>query len=326
MSKEHELNIYFINAIDGRSLSRDELQQQTQLPILWDGLQGNRDEIQLPTEAATCLSHIKTWRTILKHDLPHAIIIQDDVSIQRYKPINAPVNADLIYLSTRANSNSNREAQAPISGFEAYYITNEGCKKLIKIFSSIKMPVDIQLLSQVNSLIQAKHFLSAFTNHNLPTINAYVEPGIFSLNRHSRRSQICRSRYSSAVERDQILAPTTVGELIDKITILQIKLQKLSGLDLEHTNRELRAKQKALGALNITIEQTLLQKLRETNQILWDLKDEILNKERHHEFDKAFIDISRSIYKEKNRRTAIKKEINTFYRSSIVKEQTDPDN
>ena len=66
--------------------------------------------------------------------------------------------------------------------------------------------------------------------------------------------------------------------------------------------------------------------MQEVNQILWNLKDEILNKERRHEFDKGFIDITRSICKERSRRAALKKEINTFHSSFVAKEQTDPDN
>ena len=196
MSQNKRLNTYFIDAIDGRQLSRKALQQQTQIPIEWNALGGHTDEINLTTEAACCLSHIKTWRTILKYNLDNVIIIEDDVSLQRLRNIIIPDQADFVYLSNRANFNSDYEAQGPLSGSEAYYLTKDCCKKLLKIFSKITMPVDIQWLPQMQSLINSKHALSVLTNQSLPILDAYVDPGIFSLNRHSQKSQILDKIYN----------------------------------------------------------------------------------------------------------------------------------
>ena len=196
MSQNKGLTTYFIDAIDGRQLSRKALQQQTQIPIEWNALGGHTDEINLTTEAACCLSHIKTWRTILKYNLDNAIIIEDDVSLQRLRNIIIPDQADFVYLSNRANFNSDYEVHGPVSGSEAYYLTKGCCKKLLKIFSKITMPVDVQWLPQMQSLTNSKHVLSVFTNQSLPMLNAYVDPGIFSLNRHSQKSQILDKTYN----------------------------------------------------------------------------------------------------------------------------------
>ena len=116
--------------------------------------------------------------------------------------------------------------------------------------------------------------------------------------------------------------PTSLGELIDKITILQIKTQKLEGVALENVNSELAALEKILNNLQIKIEPTLVQHLKDINQELWRIEDDIRHQERLQNFDENFIRLARSVYKVNDLRASVKKEINTSYGSKFIEEKS----
>ena len=119
-----------------------------------------------------------------------------------------------------------------------------------------------------------------------------------------------------------ILAPISLGELIDKITILQIKTQHLQGTSLENTKVELTALENTLNKLQIDIDPKLIQKLKEVNQLLWQIEDDIRDQERQKTFGASFIKLARSVYQQNDRRSAIKKTINTTYCSAFVEEKS----
>ena len=119
-----------------------------------------------------------------------------------------------------------------------------------------------------------------------------------------------------------ILAPISLGELIDKITILQIKTQHLQGTALANVNRELEALESSLNKLHINIDPTLIQRLKEINQDLWQIEDDIREQERKKNFGKTFIYLARSVYQKNDHRAATKKEINTSYGSALVEEKS----
>lgn len=119
-----------------------------------------------------------------------------------------------------------------------------------------------------------------------------------------------------------ILAPISLGELIDKITILQIKTQYLQDSALKNVKKELDALEITLNNLQLNIEPTLIQRLKEVNQVLWQIEDEIRDQERQKNFGEIFIRLARSVYQQNDRRAAIKKEINTTYRSAFVEEKS----
>ena len=110
-----------------------------------------------------------------------------------------------------------------------------------------------------------------------------------------------------------IKAPISLGELIDKITILQIKTQHLKDTALKHVTAELNALECTLNNLNLSINPKLIEQLKEVNQILWNIEDDIREQERQQNFGDTFIQLARSVYKQNDRRSAIKKEINTAY-------------
>lgn len=120
---------------------------------------------------------------------------------------------------------------------------------------------------------------------------------------------------------NQLLAPVSLGELMDKISILEIKQQHLEGLALSHVQIELKALQTTLADLNLNLDPALIQRLREVNETLWQIEDAIREKERSQDFSAAFIQLARSVYQQNDRRADLKKEINQRYGSLLVEEK-----
>ena len=119
-----------------------------------------------------------------------------------------------------------------------------------------------------------------------------------------------------------IYAPISLGELVDKITILQIKTQNLKGSALENVKTELSSLLRTLNTFNINIEPTLVQRLKKVNQDLWNIEDAIREQERKKSFDSTFIKLARSVYKKNDQRSALKKEINIAYGSNYIEEKS----
>ncbi len=122
----------------------------------------------------------------------------------------------------------------------------------------------------------------------------------------------------------QLLAPISVGELIDKITILKIKQKKASDKQkLENINRELKElvttwEKEKNPDLDIS---DLFRRLTEVNEALWDIEDNIRAKEAENTFDQEFIELARSVYKQNDLRADLKKEINLRSGSTLVEEK-----
>ena len=119
-----------------------------------------------------------------------------------------------------------------------------------------------------------------------------------------------------------ILAPISLGELIDKITILQIKIHHLQGIALENVKSELNALERTLGNLQINIDPKLIKSLKDVNQDLWQIEDAIRDQERQNRFEEDFVRLARSVYQQNDRRAALKKTINTTYGSSFIEEKS----
>ena len=119
-----------------------------------------------------------------------------------------------------------------------------------------------------------------------------------------------------------ILAPVSLGELIDKITILEIKQVFMTGTKLKNVDKELKLLKNLIQDKNLEIDIDLINNLKEVNKNLWNIEDKIRMKERNQEFDKDFIELARSVYKENDKRSSIKKEINLQYHSELVEEKS----
>ena len=119
-----------------------------------------------------------------------------------------------------------------------------------------------------------------------------------------------------------ILAPVSLGELIDKITILEIKQIHMTGKKLKNVDKELKLLKNIIQDKNLEIDIDLINNLKEVNNNLWEIEDNIRIKDSNQEFDKEFIELARSVYKENDKRASIKKAINLQYNSDLVEEKS----
>ena len=119
---------------------------------------------------------------------------------------------------------------------------------------------------------------------------------------------------------DKILAEISAGELIDKITILEIKKEKISNKEkLVEVNKE-------LISLNETLKKSINDEskivsfkndLKNINLKLWDIEDGKRSAEKNNQFDEKFIELARSVYKFNDERAKIKSAINEALGSNI---------
>ena len=119
--------------------------------------------------------------------------------------------------------------------------------------------------------------------------------------------------------------PISWGELFDKITILQIKLENLTSKNaLENVEQELKKLQSILTQNGPKTMETLQLEgeLRRTNQQLWGIEDKIRDKERTNSFDDEFIQLARSVYITNDERSRIKRKINELLGSELVEEKS----
>jgi len=117
--------------------------------------------------------------------------------------------------------------------------------------------------------------------------------------------------------------PISLGELIDKITILEIKHSKITDDDkLKNVTNELNRLLLVLGTKKLSDEVVeCMKKLRSVNQQLWDIEDQIRIKEKHQEFDDEFVALARSVYFTNDERANLKKKINISTESEIIEEK-----
>jgi len=115
--------------------------------------------------------------------------------------------------------------------------------------------------------------------------------------------------------------PVSWGELLDKITILEIKVERLRQPDaVANAKHELALLLAALGQTDAELDR-LRGALGAVNRSLWDIEDRIRQKEARHEFDADFIALARAVYRSNDERARIKREINLKLRSAIIEEK-----
>lgn len=112
------------------------------------------------------------------------------------------------------------------------------------------------------------------------------------------------------------------AEVIDKITILKIKIENIKDNDkLNNIKNEYNYLVKISNEIGISEEDDLYEKLYNINKKLWDIEDRIREKERDKEFDEDFIDLARKVYITNDERCRIKKQINLLTKSVFVEEK-----
>jgi hypothetical protein len=121
----------------------------------------------------------------------------------------------------------------------------------------------------------------------------------------------------------EITAPISIGDLIDKITILQVKLEKITDPEkLQHIAHELELLSTTLTHIPQSPElNECMQQLHIINRTLWDIENAIRAKEAAQIFDTEFIELARSVYLNNGQRHAIKRTINMLTGSEIIEEK-----
>jgi len=122
-----------------------------------------------------------------------------------------------------------------------------------------------------------------------------------------------------------ILVPISPGELLDKITILRIKVAriqdagKLANIRLELSLLEQTWQDSGAPAQEVALEERALQNV---NERLWDIEDRIRDKEARQTFDREFIELARAVYVCNDERAALKRRINLQLGSRLVEEKS----
>jgi hypothetical protein len=122
-----------------------------------------------------------------------------------------------------------------------------------------------------------------------------------------------------------VLVPVSWGELIDKVTILQIKLARIHDeAKLANVRNELQALDPAR-AQAIAISAKVLDleaELRSVNEVLWDNEDRLRDFERDKVYGAGFVECARAAYRTNDRRSVVKRQINELLGSSLVEEKS----
>lgn len=123
---------------------------------------------------------------------------------------------------------------------------------------------------------------------------------------------------------ENINVPISPGELLDKITILEIKSENIENQEkLANVKTELNLLDEIWKKSSPDSSLDLLkQELKDNNKALWDIEDKIRIKESNKEFDQEFIDLARSVYIQNDKRADTKKKINLKLGSMIVEEKS----
>lgn len=116
-----------------------------------------------------------------------------------------------------------------------------------------------------------------------------------------------------------LLVPCSVGDALDRLTILEIKSERIADRDkLRHAREELEAVAGALGDLANEQLAGLREALKATNKRLWDAEDGLRAKEREGDFGKDFVALARSVYVLNDARADLKRQVNAATGSALV--------
>jgi hypothetical protein len=121
----------------------------------------------------------------------------------------------------------------------------------------------------------------------------------------------------------EVMIPVSVGELFDKITILEIKVERITAEHkLANIHRELALLQQIASTIDDANILHLVSQLKQTNLMLWDIEEQKRVKEKAQCFDQEFIELARAVYLNNDKRAEIKKQINLITKCSIVEEKS----
>lgn len=124
---------------------------------------------------------------------------------------------------------------------------------------------------------------------------------------------------------ENIHVPVSPGEVLDKITILEIKSERMTDPEKVANVRVELALLQEIWRNNIEDDETigrLHAELKQINEELWEIEDDIRDKERAKEFDERFIELARAVYFTNDRRSQVKKDLNLHLGSQIIEEKS----
>jgi hypothetical protein len=124
---------------------------------------------------------------------------------------------------------------------------------------------------------------------------------------------------------NEVLIPISPGELLDKITILQIKAERIADpVKVANVKTELEMLSKVWSeAVEVDAEiTTLTAELKAVNEALWEIEDDIRDEERNKRFNERFIELARAVYVTNDERANAKKKVNLHLNSTIVEEKS----
>jgi hypothetical protein len=119
--------------------------------------------------------------------------------------------------------------------------------------------------------------------------------------------------------------PVSVGEIMDKITILEIKAERILDAEkLANVTAELDTLRPLVthDALNTASIKALVAELKDINEALWDIEDDIREREYAKDFGEAFIALARAVYVTNDKRAEVKKQINLATGSTLIEEKS----
>lgn len=121
----------------------------------------------------------------------------------------------------------------------------------------------------------------------------------------------------------KIKADISIGELVDKITILEIKSIKIKNKDkLKNVKFELKILNQILNKLDLTEDVLMAKKeLYKINLEMWEIEDKIRIFEKENKFDNEFIELARKVYKTNDNRSRVKKRLNLLLSSDLIEEK-----
>ena len=124
---------------------------------------------------------------------------------------------------------------------------------------------------------------------------------------------------------ENIHVPVSPGEVLDKITILEIKSERMEDPEkVANVRVELKLLQDTWAqAINDDdVIRDLHAQLKEINEALWEIEDDIRDKERVKDFDERFVELARAVYFTNDRRSEVKKKLNLHLGSQIIEEKS----
>ena len=140
-----------------------------------------------------------------------------------------------------------------------------------------------------------------------------------------RHADATRSADGQAGQGQPIVVEISSGEIIDRLTILEIKLERIGdAAKLKNVRHEYELLSASVARLLPPGEPpaALRDELKAVNGALWDIEDQIRDRERAKDFGEAFVALARLVYRTNDRRAALKRQINDRLKSAIVEEKS----